>query len=194
MKNEEKEVKAIEKSISPFVNIAKNISIVSQEDMETASSARNQLKKYSKSVTESKETVTKPLNTALKNFRALFKPLEDKIDASISLLDKAMIAYQTNEKRKADDEAAKIAARIAPGKGNLSMKTAVDKIEAIEKPDNKVGNTSFVTTPMFEIEDITQIPYEYLVPNETMIRTAMKAGTKLPGVRYWTEERPRNSN
>ena len=194
---QEKHVKMLEKEITPFVQKAKNISVTSPKDMEEATSVLSTINKYSKQVKESKETVTKPLNEALKAARALFAPLEDSLDTSLSSIRVAMSTYQTEQKRIADEEAAKIQARVGEGKGKLKFETAVQKIDEIEKPTTNVktsaGSVKFITIKKFEVTDISLIPKEYLLPNEVMIRKAMQAGIELPGVRYFEEQSVRNT-
>lgn len=196
-KTPEAEVKVLEKEIIPFVQKAEKLVVIrNAKDMEAASEARTQLKKYSKQITAVKETVTKPLNAALKAARALFATVEDRVEESLTAIDKAMIAYQTEQKRIADEKEAKIAARVGEGKGKLKAETAIEKMGEIEKPSEKVatesGGTQFITVPVFKVVDVTKLPAEYLLPNEVKIRAAMKAGIQLPGVEYSTEERPRD--
>ena len=81
--------------------------------------------------------------------------------------------------------------------GKIGIDKAVDKLAQIDRVDKKVetdsGSTSFVEHQCFEVVDITKLPTDYLLPDEVKIRASMKLGTKLPGVRYYTEQRPRNS-
>lgn len=192
-----KEVEVLEKEIVPVVNKALKVSIGNSEDMSKATEILSVVNKYADTVKEKKESVTKPINAALKAARGLFAPLEGKLEEAVGVLRKAMIVYQTEQKRIADLEAAKIEARIGDGKGKLKFDTAVAKIESIDKPANQIigdnGSIQFVSTPCFEVVDISKLPVEFLLANEVAIRSAMKLGKKLDGVRYWTEQRPRNS-
>lgn len=191
----EVELQSLEKEIVPIVVKAeKLVTIKDAKDMEKASELRTQLKSYAKQVKERKETITKPANALLKAVRALFAPLEDRVDDTLSAIDAAMIAYQTEEKKRAAAEEAKLLDRV--GKGKLKLDTAVRKADEIERPAAVVkgdaGGTQFITTPVFEVEDVSLLPKDYILPDMVKIRAAMKAGNQLPGVRYWTEERPRD--
>lgn len=190
-------VKVLEKEIVPFIKKADSITISSANDMTKASEILSVVNKYADTVKERKESVTKPLNTALKAARALFSPLEDKLDGAISSIRSAMITYQTEQKRIADAEAKKIADRIGDGKGKLQIATAVAKIEAIDRPEEKIivesGSIKFRTDKKFEIMDKTLVPMEYHEIDQVKVRIAMKAGIELPGVRYYEEQIPINS-
>lgn len=193
----EKDVKILEKEILPYIAKTEKLMVItSAKDMEVASEMRTQLKAYEKQVTAKKDEVVKPLNQTLKAIREWFAPLEDRIETSLDTINRAMITYQTAEKKKADAEEAKIAARVGEGKGKLKVETAIKKMDEIEKPSEVVatasGGTQFITVPVFKIVDVSKLPVEYILPNEVKIRAAMKAGIQLPGVEYSTEERPRN--
>ena len=194
--NPEVEVQVLEKEITPYIKKTATLVITDKKTMEKASEVRTQLKSYLKSVKEKKETVTKPLYAAYKAAMALFAPLESRIEDQLAVIDKAMIAYQTAEKKRADEEAAKIESRIGEGKGKLKFETAVDKIANIEKPEDKVttesGGTQFFTYVVCEVEDITKVPVEYLEVNLAKVKTDEKAGKRIPGIKYTEEQRPKN--
>jgi len=191
------EVKVLEKEIVKFSNRVANIEIKDQKGMTVATEDLSKLNKYADQVKKTKEGVTKPLNEALKAARAIFAPIEDKLDTAISSIRNAMISYQTEQKRIADEEAAKIAARVGEGKGKLKVDTAIRKIDAIDKPEKSVstgsGSVKFQTVKRFEVMDVTMLPTEYILANDVAIRKAMLAGIEIAGVRYYTEEVPYNS-
>ncbi len=192
----DKSVTVIKREIAPLVQEANMLKIETPKDMVTASSTLSQMNKIADRINEEKEKVTVPLNAALKAERARWKPVEEMYDKAITSLRAKMSAYQTEQKRIADEEAKKIEARIGEGKGKLKLETAVSKIEAIEKPENDVvteeGIVKFKTTPCFEVVDMKALPMQYHLPDEQTIRRLMNDGKELPGVRYWNEERPIN--
>ena len=193
---QDKEVKVLEKEITPFVKKAEGIVITDAKGMKSATEILSQMNKYADQVKERKETVTKPLNAALKAARALFAPLEDKLDDGISQIRKAMTNYQTEQRRIEKEEEDRIAARVGEGKGKLKVETAVKKMSEIDRADKNVaadsGSVKFKTVKKFEVMDVTLLPHEYIVADEVKIRKAMLADIELPGVRYFTEEVPSN--
>jgi hypothetical protein len=193
----EKDAKAIDKELVPLMKEAIGVTIKNPDNMKSATEVLSRLNQISDKVKKSKESRTKPLNETLKWVRSLFAPMEERLDSAIESIRSEMSRYQTEQKRIADAEAAKIALRIGEGKGKLSVETAIKKMENIEKPEQKVeadsGSVKFVTVKKFSIENISKIPYEFLLPNEVMIRKAMLEGKELPGVKYWEEQSVRNS-
>lgn len=183
------EVKKLEKAIAPVV--AKEIAIKTDGDMALAADQLTALNRAADRVEEEKKKITAPLNVALKNARALFAPLEDRLENAIGSLRREMTRYQT----AAEAKKAKVADRAAAGK--IGLDAASRQIDRLGAPDKVAasngGAVAFVDHPCFEVTDHTKLPREYLVPDEVKIRAAMKAGTELPGVRYWVEKRPKNS-
>lgn len=193
----DKEAEVLRKEIVPFIKSAEKIVVIKNDKgLAEASEVRAQLKAYEKQVVAKKEEITKPLNQALKVARGWFSPLENQIDAVLGNINTAMIAYQTEKKAKADAEAKKIADRVGEGKGKLTLETASRKMGEIDVAEKVVetesGGTQFITVKKFEVMDVTLLPKEYIIADEVKIRAAMKGGVELDGVRYYTEEVPRN--
>lgn len=190
------EVRALEKKVIPFTKKAEALEITDTKDMAKAAETLSVMNQYADEVKKKKETITKPLNEALKAARAMFAPLEDKLEESIKSIRSAMIGYQTEEKKRSEAEALKIAQRVGEGKGKLSVDTAVRKMENIKTPEKSVATDSglvkFQTVRKFRVMDITMLPHEYLLANEVMIRKAMLEGIQIQGVDYYTEEVPIN--
>ena len=194
---EDKRLVQVEKSYAPIVEKAEALKIVDEQSMAEATELLSKANKGLDLITEEKEKITKPLNEALKAERARWKPMETVLESAVSILRKGITAYQTEAKRKADLEAAKLAERVGEGRGKLKAETAIRKMGEIEGPQAKVetasGSLKFRTEKKFEVVDMSKLPVEYLLPDEPAIRKAMKEGIELPGVRYYTEEVPINS-
>lgn len=187
----------IQKKVDPIVKKADDLEIKTPKHMEAATEMLSQLNKMGDNVEAEKMKVMRPLLDAQKAERGRWKPIETKLEEAIAIVRRKMTIYQTAAKKEADEEAARIAARVGEGKGKLKIETAIEKIADIKTPAASVatdaGMVKFRTDKKFEVMDITMLPTEYLLANETKIREAMKAGTELPGVRYYTEEVPVNS-
>jgi hypothetical protein len=191
----QKELVPIEKTVSLVSKKVADLVIKDATTMATASEYRSQLKEYAKAIKEKKAEVLDPLNETLKKFKGWFKPVEDKCEANLTIIDNKMVAYQTAKIAKEKAEEAKIVAKMESGK--IGIDKAVDKLAQIDRVDKKVetdsGSTSFIEHQCFEVMDVNMLPVEYILPNEVAIRSAMKEGKQLPGVRYYTEQRPRNA-
>lgn len=185
------------KEIGLITTKVQKVSITNPETMKEATALLSKINKLKDALTTEKEKVTKPLNEALKAERARFKPLEEQLETAISTIRVAMTKYQTEATALAQKESAKIAARIGPGKGKLSLDTAVQKLSEIEKPQELVstdaGAVTFRTVQKFEVTDLAKLPIQYHLADEVAIRAAMKNGQQLPGVRYYEEQVPYNS-
>lgn len=172
--------------------------IVSNADeMQEATSVLSKLNQGLDRLTDDKEKLTKPINELLKEIRGRYKPFETKFEEAINYVRRAMIDYQTEQKRLAKIEEDKIISRIGEGKGKLKVETAIKKISEVDKPESKViadeGSVKFKTVKKFEVTDVSKLPVEFLLANEVAIRKAMTEGKEITGVRYFTEEVPVNS-
>lgn len=191
-----KDITVFEKEIDPIASEAEVLTIVTQEDMAGAVTLLSNLNRSLDKITEEKEKVTKPLNEALKAERGRWKPFETKLESAISTIRSKMSSYQTESARLAKIEEEKIAARIAPGKGNLSMETATKKIDEIERADKSVatdaGLVKFRTDKKLKITDALIIPREYLVVDEKAVFEALKKGAAIPGAEIEEVQTPVN--
>jgi hypothetical protein len=174
-----------EKEVMVLSDKAEALIIKDAKDMESASSLLSILNRRRDQITEEKEKVTKPLNEALKAERSRWKPIEMVLDTHIDDIRSRMSAYQTEQSRIAKEEEAKIASRIKPGKGNLSLDTALEKMDAINTPEEKVttdnGSVSFRTDKRLKITDETKIPRHYLIVNEKLLLEDLKKGVAVYG-------------
>ena len=157
----------------------------------------SQANKLLDALIEDKETLTKPLNASLKAIRAKYKPTEDALNSVISLLRSKQSKYQTQALKVLDEQKQAITDRVKAGTGNLSVTSALARIENLNTPEKEVsadsGSVKFVTVKKFEVVNLTDVPIEYHLANETAIRKAMLEGIELKGVKYWTEQSVRNS-
>lgn len=189
-------VPVLTKEINPLVLNAQKLTITNGKNMEVASEFLANLTKKLKAIAAEKEKVTKPLALALKNERARWSPIEDTLEEAIAVTRRKMTDYQTEASRIADEAAAKVAARVGEGKGKLKPETAVAKIKEIDTPDSHIetstGSVAFMTVKRFEVLDLSLVPLQYHLPNETLIREAMRNGEQLAGVRYYEEKVPKN--
>lgn len=185
--NKELEIK---KEVSPVVLKAQQLEITSKLDLNEGVEMLSQCNKFLDKLTEEKEKLTKPLNATLKEIRSRYKPVEEVLNEAIGTLKKKMSVYQMKVVKEQEEAEVKIATEVAEGKLDVDM--AIEKLEKIDSPDNKVntedGSVAFRTVKKFEIEDLSKVPIEYLEPNETMIRKAMNDGIELPGIKYYEEQ------
>jgi TPP-dependent 2-oxoacid decarboxylase len=186
----------ITKEIRPIAKQAQDVSITDNASMAGAVSLLSDLNRALTKVTEEKEKVTKPLNEALKAERNRWKPIETELTDAINNVREKMSVYQTEETKRARAAEEKIASRIAPGKGNLSVETAVKKIDAIERPEDAIatdaGLVKFRTIQTLLITDEKLIPRHYLVVDEKKLLDDLKKGVKVFGATLEEKQIPVN--
>ncbi len=187
-----KEIAILEKEIKPY--IVTSFEITSPKQMTDATIKLSQLGKFADTIEARRKEITDPLNKALKSARALFAPLEDKLDDSISIIRKAMSTYQIKAEESTRAAEQKLAAKVESG--YMKPETAVAKMDALTRPDTNIstdeGSVQFRDKKCFEVMDIALVPMEYHIADESMIRKAMQNNLELKGVRYWTEKVPVN--
>lgn len=178
-------VSVITHKVSSLAEHANTLAIENTEDMKEAVAVLSEMNKISDRITEEKEKVTAPLNQALKAERSRWKPIETVYETAISALRSKMSAYQTAETKRQREEEDRIAARVGDGRGHLKVETAVAKIEALEKPEDRIetqeGMVKFRTKKTFRITDEKLIPDEYYVIDPVKVFAALEDGKIVPG-------------
>lgn len=168
------------------------ITIWSNEDLEKATVLLSSLNTYLDGIIAEKEKVTKPMLLALKNERARFKPLEEKLESAISKIRNELSRYAT----AVEAEKIKISERIKEGKGNLSVEKGIERMEKIAVPDKVAtenGSLQFRPKNTLVIEDSTLIPNIYMLPNEKSILEALEKGIEVKGCKLVVVQIPYNS-
>lgn len=182
---DKQEIIAFERKVEPAIVRVQKLHIKNVKDIKEAVQTLSLINKYADQVREKRETVTKPLNEALKNARALFKPVENKLDGAVALLREAMSEYQTRETTKQRIEEGKIIDRVGEGKGKIKLDTAVSKIEGLAKVDDEIvaesGTVKFREDKVLKIIDKNIVPFEYFVLDEKKLVADLKEGKQVPG-------------
>lgn len=186
----------IAKQVPAIIAEAEAIEIVDESSKEAATIILSTLNKKADAIEEEKAKVMRPLLDAQAAERARWKPAETILSTAIASLRRRLTDYQTAARAREAEEKARIAARVGEGRGHLTPETAIAKMEEVAVAEKKTvtdeGSLTFKTVQQFEVLDIKALPVEFLLPNDTAIRNAMKKGQQLPGVRYYTEEVPIN--
>lgn len=158
------------------------IKVNSQPTLDQAKTSLTQVKEIKKIVQEKKDSVVKPLNEALKNTRALFKPIEDKVDVIETYLKGEVLKYNTKllqEQRKREEEAqAKIEKGATFEEATKLVANTEKKIDAI--PTRKIKRLKIV--------DESKIERQFLIPDEQAIKEALLSGIKVSGCELVEEE------
>lgn len=114
--------------------------VISDDDqLKSASSMLGEIKTISKELNVSKKAITDPLNTALKEVRALFKMPEDNLANAEKIVKAAILAYHEIQDAAAQKEIAKIENRVGEGRGHIRTETAMAKLANVEQPETNLG-------------------------------------------------------
>lgn len=184
---------AVETANQVVIGIAENSRIIinSEPTFDKAKEKLSEIKEIKKIVNEKKESITKPLNEALKNVRGLFKPIEDKIEVIENYLKDGVLKYNQKllaEQRKREEEAnKKMEEEKASGKSLDEI-----NIEKISKPiENITKKVEAIKTRKIKKLNIVNeqiIPRDFLIPNEAKIKEALLNGVKVDGCEIIEEE------
>lgn len=171
-------------SVSKAEAAATALQIKTVDDLTEATELLGKIKTVGKAITQKKESITKPLNEALRNARSFFAPVEEMWANAERIVKDKMIGYQNEQLAKAAKETKKVEEKVEAGK--MSFEKAAEKIEAVTPQKNvttDAGAAQFRTVKEVVIDNETLIPREYLVLDMVKIRKVALAGVSIPGVR-----------
>jgi len=167
------------------INEIKVEKIKNDEELIEASNYLTQLNRLKKEIEWKKESITKPLNEALKKVRNLFYPLEKKVNELISELKNRIAEYEEEKKQLIEKERKELAEKVESGE--LKMEHAIAVLEKLQTIGNFIktdyGKVTFRIVKEVVIEDEKLIPREYLVPDIAKIKKDALNGKNIPGVK-----------
>ena len=185
-----KELAPIKAQVSKLENQATAVAIESQEGYENAIDLVSKLKETGSEIKNKKESITKPLNEALRNVRDMFRPIETQFENAERIIKTKLLDYKRKKDEEARAEEAKVAARVA--KGTMKLETAEKKMDSIERVENttrgQVGQVQIKKIRKVRVTNQESIPRKYLVPDMVLIRQDALSGIVIPGIEVYEEE------
>lgn len=167
-------VKAMEKESAPlFKKLTALSTINSKADYAAVSANISALKAIGKAARAKKSSIVDPIKQGIKEIESLFKPFIDRCDEMEENAKALMLSYQV----KIDAESAKLNQDFADGKIKKASTVIGKQAELVLVDDNSSVRKTWKAIAI----DVTKTPKEYLVPNETAIKEALKAGKKVAG-------------
>lgn len=183
MKNEKTITQALqvaEKKVNELAELSR-FKVNSQPTFEKAAQILKSIKEYKEAVQEQKDKIIKPLNEALKNTREMFAPLEEKI----LVVEKFMKSEALNYNNKLIEEQKK---REAEAQSKIEAGESFEKAtKSVARVEQKVASIPTRKVQKLLIEDATLIPRNFLIPDESKIKDALKAGYTVPGCKMVEE-------
>lgn len=171
------------KEVSPLLAQAESFDIKDPKSLEQATEFLSNLNAKLDQVVDSRETITKPLNEALKQARLKYKPIETALESAIELIRDKMSVYATEIDNERKKEEQKIQDKLENGK--MSIPTALKKLETLDSVPGTVssnsGSVSFRPVEKLKIVDPLLVPRQYLTINEKAVLDDLKNGVKVAG-------------
>ena len=171
--------------------------IANPEDVKNATNDLSLIAKLKKAIEEKRKEYTDPLNTHLKAISNAFKLLSEPLEQANQVTRQKVLAYNAEIERQRLEAEAIERERLALARREeeLTGEHTVD-LTAVDRPDatpdrvkTDVGMTSKMTVRKWELEDITQVPAQYLVVDAAKVTKQVKAGIgAIPGIRIYEEE------
>lgn len=191
----DQELKTIERNTSNALLAAQALVISSEETNHNAAELLTKINRAGDMLKTMKESVTKPLNEALKRFRDMFAGPEAQYKEAKAIVGLKMAEYYDLQEVKRKKEEEKIAAKVETGK--MSLDTAAKKMEALPEVQKKVegasGKVTFREDRKAVIFDPSLVPCKYHMVDETRAKKAALAGEEIPGVRIEIVKTPVNT-
>lgn len=175
--------------------VASGIVVTTDAEQAKATSLAGQIKKVVKTIEEARKRYVTPFNEHVKGVNGLAGEIRQPLERAELMLKKSLTIYATEQelvRRKAEEDARKTAEEQQQ---RLNEEAASAGIVAPIVPEilqtdvtttvRTTDGTSYMrSTWDFEIVDMSTVPVEYLCPNETKIRAAIRAGIRsIPGMR-----------
>lgn len=187
--NLNKEIAIYKGQATKVISYAGTLIVATKEDYDGALDEGKKIKDILSKVETRREEITKPLNTALKSARELFKPIETSLGEALDTIRMKMTVYHNEQLRIAREEEAKIAKKLEEGR--IKPETAIRKMEAVVVPvkttATEKASATMRTVQKWRVVDKSKIPLEFLVEDMVKIRASFRAGTPVAGVEQYEE-------
>lgn len=194
---EQQEIQVIEQECMNYANLA-NVEVTNQEDADNANEILKKLTAGLKEIEKKRKSFTQPLNQSLKEINSTFKKAVEPIENAKSELSKKLMTWRAaeqkriaeeQEKARKEEERRRKIQEAHKAKGH----EVKEDITPVEKPmPFAVQDTTKTRTQWtYEIQDVSQIPREYLQVNGPAITKAVREGVRdIPGVKIYQKEIP----
>jgi hypothetical protein len=192
------------KEVSIFEKTANDLQINSAADVEGAVDTLGSIKKMQKHLKSQETDAKKPYQELVKGIIEVFRKPQTQLANAETTIKQKITTFRAAEAKKAEEQKAKIEARVGEGRGKLKVQTAINKISDVESSKSAAHvdtGSSKMTVRMIKkvrITDESLIPREYLTIDTTKVTNAAKKiydlkkeGVEvamIPGVEVYEEE------
>uniref|UniRef100_A0A6M3XND3 Uncharacterized protein n=1 Tax=viral metagenome TaxID=1070528 RepID=A0A6M3XND3_9ZZZZ len=196
-----------------FEKNAVNIAIATDDDKEIAAYFLADIKKLLKEIESRRVQYVTPFNEKVKAANGWCKQYSSRLEAADKSFKAKILAYEkklADDRRRVEEEARKreedrlaklkeleqkeITPEVQQETRQLKDDQVAEQIHLEETKRDKTQHFSGVSTTIkqvwtFEVENVAELPTDYLLPNEPLIRKAVNAGVRtIPGVRIFQKD------
>ena len=163
---------ALRRALSPIMKEALGLQVTSAKEHAVALAHLKALKGVATKVKTEKEKMLSVLRAAVEVERERWRPIEQELGNVKEVLEEKVLTFvEADTKRQQQQEAKIIMA------GYKKQETVMAKIAAVDEAVSE----GVRTIKELHIFDVTLIPREFLVVDETAVRKALREGIAVPG-------------
>jgi len=187
----ENEVTALEQSQSTLLGWMAGVIVANDEQQKNAEDLLIHARQAFREIEAKRKDLLQPVNETRDRINALFKPLTDKLNMGIRVVNEALQNYHLGQAREAEElrmialaeQAEKIAEARETGEV-VEITPAEDIPEAPHKTSHAhLGSVTYREDFEVSIVNAALVPRELCDPNMSRIRARVKSGvTEIPGI------------
>ena len=178
----QKTCKQMKKDSDAWIDVIDGFQIENAEHAELAKEVLSELKEKLDLVEETRTGITKPLLEAKRKVDALFKPVTTSLKSSLDTMRGRLGKYTAQQREEAQ--------RLLAQASQSEPEEAAALVAASNRAKAEAPSVREVWR--FEIEDVSKLPSQFLIPDEKAIGAVVrsqKGNAKIPGVKVFVEHR-----
>ena len=187
----ENEVTALEQSQSSLLGWMADVIVTTNEEQKNAEDLLIHARQALREIESKRKDLLQPVNETRDRINNLFRPLTDRLNMGIHIVNEALQKYHSKQAREAEElrmiALAEQAAKIAEAKETgevVEIPPAEEVVEAPRKTSQAhLGSVTYREDFEVTIVNPLLVPRELCDPNISRIRARVKSGvTEIPGV------------
>lgn len=159
--------------------LEREVLVTNKDEYTQAGDVMKMCKQKIKEVEEERKTFTAPIDEAKKRIMAKAKEITEPLEKYIEKIEKAMGSwYLAEQKRIAEENKRLEEEAIAKAQAEQSTSTdiVVPIVESVKTTRGQVSTTTGTTYNDFELVDLSLVPREYLMLDESKVKEAINRG------------------
>ena len=183
------EASEIRQATNTIVAESVALTITTSRDEDESYEVLRRIAERKKFIEGKRLAITKPLNASLKAANSMFKELALPLVRADEVIRGKITAFHRKREAQAVAKQARLMAKAEEAEASGDDEKAFAIEEKAAAVTANVGKSSMVKRWVFEVEDASKVPLEYMEVNETAIRKAIALGVRdIPGVQIHQQE------